>query len=71
MADYFIKHMLKWLPRVLAKGGEKRKSLYSFSSGTTPTTHLSVVFDEIGYRVNKLLRGKSISEFLERRRKNK
>jgi len=71
MADSFIKHMIKWLPRVLAKNGEKGKSLYSFSSGNTPTTHLSVVFDEIGYRVNKLLRGKTISEFLERGRKKK
>ncbi|MHA1670275.1 MAG: radical SAM protein [Promethearchaeota archaeon] len=69
MADSFMKHMIKWLPIAMKNAKEEGKSVYEFSSGSSPTTHLSVVFDEIGYRVKKLLKGKSISELITKRKK--
>ena len=67
MVESFLKHIVKWIkpPRVHNK--DSGKSISRFSSMRFPMTHLSVVFDEISYRVNKLLSGKSINAFLQRK----
>ena len=64
MADSFMKHVLKWLKPGKPTANEGRRNISRFSPGRMPTTHLSVVFDEIGYRINKLFGGKSISEIV-------
>jgi len=66
MANSFMKHMVKWLPTALKNAGKEGRSVYEFSSGSSPTTHLSVVFDEIGLRVKKLLKGRSVSELMKK-----
>jgi len=67
MAGSFLKHIFKWIKPTRTNAKKGGKNLSSLSSRRFPTTHLSVLFDEIGYRVNKLLGGKSINEFLERK----
>jgi len=64
MADSFMRHIFKWIKPPKANKNEGGSKKIGFSPSRMPTTHLSVVFDEIGYRINKLLGGKSISEFL-------
>ena len=63
MADSFMKHIFKWFKPAKRDNKEGRSNSSRFSPSRMPTTHLSVVFDEIGLRINKLLGGKSISEF--------
>ena len=69
MADSFMKHIFKWIKPTKSKAEQKGTIVSRFSSRSMPTTHLSVVFDEISHRINKLLRGKSINEFLEGKKK--
>jgi hypothetical protein len=64
MADSFMNHLLKWLKPALEIAKEKGREVYEFSAGSTPTTRLSVFFDEIGIRLNKLLGGRSVSKLL-------
>jgi len=67
MADSFMKHIFKWIKPTRANAKKEGKNLSGLSSGRFPTTHLSILFDEIGYRVNKLLGGRSINDFLQRK----
>ncbi|MBA7605049.1 Bacteriochlorophyllide c C-7(1)-hydroxylase [subsurface metagenome] len=67
MADSFMKHIFKWIKPTRANAKKGGKNLSGLPSGRVPTTHLSVLFDEISYRVNKLLRGRSINDFLQRK----
>jgi hypothetical protein len=69
MADSFMRHLFKWVKPAKADNVEGGPKVPRFSPSRMPTTHLSVVFDEIGYRINKLLGGKSINEFLEGKKK--
>lgn len=62
MADSFMKHIFKWIKLRSDKTKEGGKRLSSLSSGRFPTTHLSVLFDIISFRVNKLLGGRKLSE---------
>ncbi len=64
MADSFMKHIFKWIKPTKGDKKEGGPKISRFSTTRMPTTHLSVVFDEVGYRINKLLGGKSISEFI-------
>ena len=65
MADSFMKYLLKWIKPAMEKAQEKGKSLYEFDSGSTPASHQNVLFDELSIRINKLLGGRSISDFLK------
>jgi hypothetical protein len=67
MADSFMKHIFKWFKPAKRDSKEGGSKSPKFFPRRMPTTHLSVVFDEIGFRINKLLGGKSISEFLSKR----
>ena len=69
MANSFMKYLLKWLKPALDIAKERGRDIYEFSAGSTPTTRLSVVFDEIGIRLNKFLGGRSVSELMEGKRK--
>ena len=64
MADSFMKHIFKWIKPTKDDKKEGGPKISRFSPSRMPTTHLSVVFDVVGYRINKLLGGKPISEFL-------
>jgi hypothetical protein len=66
MADSFMKHIFKWFKPTKKDKKEGGSKSPRFFPRRMPTTHLSVVFDEIGFRINKLLGGKSISEFLSK-----
>ena len=67
MADSFMRYIFKWIKPTKGDNKDGGSKTPRFSPSRMPTTHLSVVFDEIGYRINKLLGGKSISEFLGKR----
>lgn len=69
MTNSFMKHIFKWFKPAKSDKNEGGRQLSRFSPSRMPTTHLSVVFDEIGFRINKLLNGRSIKEFLEGRKK--
>ncbi len=69
MADSFMKHIFKWFKLTKADAKEGGKYVSKFSPRKMPTTHLSVVFDEVGFRINQLLRGRSISELMEGKKK--
>lgn len=58
MADSFMRHIFKWFKPTKADAKEGEKYGSRFSPKKMPTTHLSVVFDEIGFRINKLLGGR-------------
>jgi len=64
MADSFMRHIFKWIKLRRDKTKEEGKRLSNLSSGRFPTTHLSVLFDEISFRVNKLLGGRKLSEIM-------
>jgi len=64
MADSFMKHIFKWIKPRRVNTKEGGKGLSNLSSGRFPTTHLSVLFDEIGFRLNKLLGGRKLSEIM-------
>jgi len=65
MADSFMKHFVKWLPKAIEHGKELGEKVDILSEGFNSLSHQAIVFDEIRLRLDKLLDGRPISALLE------
>ena len=65
MADSFMNHFIKWLPKAIEHGKELGEEEDVLSSGFDSLSHQAIVFDEIRLRLDNLLDGRPVSALLE------